>query len=193
MTTSTPAPTPAETVPQLLPGDVVLTSGGSLLGRAIRWAERVRGEAPARVNHAAVVVRPPDVIIEAAAEVREVSLWTQHTGDGILVYRNDALTPDQVAIIQRVSASWIGRTYPVKQLFAYLIDNKVFGGRMVTRWLLTPQASGVCSRLVSVAFASVGLDFGVSEPDPDDIDDYCWAHTSSAGTWRLIYVRERAA
>ena len=168
----------------LCPGDVVLTAGNTILGKFIRWGECVQGEKPSRVNHAAMVVESPDIIVEAAAIVRRVSLLQYHANDGILVYRPLNLTQEQRHVLINVIESKVGQTYPVKQLFAYLIDNKIFRGRTVVRWLLALKPEGVCSRIVRLAFAAIGLDFGVPEPDPDDMDDFC---RSNPDKYELVY------
>ena len=169
---------------ELHPGDVVLTAGSSVLARLIRWSEVHKANPQARVNHAALCVGTPDLIVEAATVARKTSLWRFHADDGILIYRSLDLTADQKQVLVTVAETWIGRPYPVGHLLAYLIDNKVFGGRTVARWLLTLKPNGVCSRLVASAFAALGLDFGVPEPDPDDMDDFCRTHPDK---YQLVY------
>ena len=168
----------------LLPGDIVLTFSTTKLGRFIRWGERSRGEAPSRVNHGALAVKSPETIVEADVKARRCSIWDHHLTDGIIVYRPLDLTAEQIAVIVAEAEQWPGRIYPVQQLFPFLLDNKLFGGRHVFRRLMKFDPLAVCSRIVAIAYGKVGLTFGRVEPDPDDIDDYCSTHPAK---YAIIY------
>lgn len=159
-------------------GDVVLTAGNSLLGRGIRWAERTKGEAPTRINHAAICVKAPDVIVEADKVVRMGSIWDYHYEDDVVVWRPTNLNDGEKTILAAVAISRIGEKYPMRQLFAYLIDNKILGGKNVVRRMIGNEAGGVCSRLVARCFQQIHRDFGVPEyaASPDAMDDFCLAN-----------------
>jgi hypothetical protein len=162
----------------LEPGDVVLTSGNTLLGRLIRWGERKKGEPVTRVNHALLCTEGPDTIVEADKVVRKCSIWDYHHDDGIIVWRPRNLTDLDKVVIKATAEFQVGQKYPIRQLFAYLIDNKILGGRNVFRRLISNEAAGVCSRLVARVFKAIGRDFGVPEyaASPDEIDDFCTAN-----------------
>ena len=162
--------------PVLLPGDLVLTRSSSVLGRFIRWGERSRNEPPSRFNHGLVAVASPSTIVEADLKVRRCSLWDYHETDGVVIYRPLGLTAEQIAAIVAEAERWVGKPYPALELFPYLLDNKLFGGRHVFRRILKPSPLGVCSRMARIAFGKAGLTFGKPEPDPDDMDDFCQAH-----------------
>jgi hypothetical protein len=159
-------------------GDVVLTAGNSWLGRAIRWAERTRGEAPTRINHAAICVAAPDVIVEADKVVRRGSVWDYHYEDDVVVWRPTNLTDVERLTLAAVAVSRIGEKYPARQLLAYLVDNKVLNGRNVVRRWIGNEAGGVCSRLVARCFKQIRRDFGVPEyaASPDAMDDFALAN-----------------
>lgn len=170
-------------------GDVVLTAGNSWLGRGIRWAERTRGEAPTRINHAAICVAAPDVIVEADKVVRQGSVWDYHYEDDVIVWRPLNLTDVEKLTIAAVAISRLGEKYPTRQLFAYLIDNKILNGMNFARRLIGNEAGGVCSRLVARCFKQIGRDFGVPEyaASPDAMDDFAVANPDK---YTCLWIRK---
>lgn len=172
---------------RLLPGDIVLTRSSSLMGRLIRWGERSPHEPRSVYNHAALVVDPPAMIVESAFRVRRCSLWDYHLDDGIVAYRPPYTSEEDKRYVIAYALRWVGAFYPTDHLFFYLIDNKIFRGRTVARRLL-PHDKGVCSSLVAFAFRELRMSFGVDEPDPDDIHDYCEAHPES---FPRVFYQER--
>lgn len=162
---------------RLMPGDIVLTGSSSIMGRLIRWGETSPRETKSYFNHASLLVAAPAIIVESAWHVRRCSLWDYHSDDRIVAYRPPYANAEERLYVIAYAGSWVGKKYPVGHLFSYLIDNKIFRGRTVTRRLL-PGDKGVCSSLVTYALREVGMYLGKDEPDPDDIHDYCRTHSN---------------
>jgi hypothetical protein len=170
-------------------GDVVLTAGNSWLGRAIRWAERSRGEAATRINHAAICVAAPDVIVEADKVVRMGSVWDYHYEDDVVVWRPTNLTPAERLTLSAVAISRVGEKYPARQLFAHLFDNKILNGSNFARRWIGNEAGRVCSGLVARAFKQINRDFGVAEyaASPDAMDDFAVANPDK---YTCVWIRK---
>ena len=171
-------------------GDVVLTRGNSALARAIRWGQTSRGEEPTLVNHALLVHTGGEPryarIVESDVRVRYGMLGEFHAADYCYVFRPLNISPTQLSSIVNQAFIRIGEEYGYSQLLTQLVDNKLFGGRVLARRLFEKADRAVCSRLVAEAFAHHRYDFGVPSfaADPDQIFDFC---TDNVEKYALVW------
>lgn len=178
----------------LAAGDVVFTSSAGWFQRLIRWGQRSPGEAPALTNHALLIVAPPHrltpeglkpsldngdaTIIEAQAHVQAGKFGRLQRGAHYKAYRPLGITRDKAQTIVSAGLAQLHLPYGFAQLFLQLIDAKLLGGRNVARRLTRIDPLPICSKLVALAYASAGFDFGI-EPhaaDPDTMEKFCLAH-----------------
>lgn len=173
----------------IMPADLIFSRSKSLLGGAIRWFERGRGEDPSFTNHTAGIGLS-DNVIEAVLTVTSTPYSEWSKNGTYQVWRTSDLLDYQRKIIAGFAAKQIGRKYGVLKLVPHAMDgllSKITGGSpYVFRRLLCIERYPICSWVWTHAYAQVGLKFG-SDPDklsPDDMLDFCEAHP---GKWSKIY------
>jgi hypothetical protein len=169
-------------------GDLMFTASAGGLGPSIRWGERARGEEPTEMNHVGVVskkgyITPPTKLPPEPAEVIE-SLWktvehpwypAQKPGQEVSIWRYDGITALQEIIVVQRARKFVGSKYGWWKLFTHLADNKIFGGRLVTRRLLSVDSRPICSYTAASAFACAGIRTGAipaRAQSPDTMWDY---------------------
>ena len=168
---------------QLLPGDVVLTRSGGIVGWAIRTFTRHFGESRTEATHCAVVVVGGGlynaVIVEALSTVRKHALRDRYVGGRhyVSVFRPLGLDAEQIRRIVAKAESYVGRRYGYGKLLAHWAD-WLLQGAYVFRRLASEDRYPICSWVVAHAFAAAGTDFGVDPgaATPDDIWDFVRAH-----------------
>jgi len=187
-------------------GDVFFTRSESLLGRAIRWAERDPHEEPTWANHTGVVVEdgwiaPPHWVYEPGAEhLPEAArlatvveaLWhvrygpLQVNGIAVRVFRPEpALTLAELMRFRLAASKHVGEKYGWWRLLMHLADRVLFGGRKVVSNIALVKNRPVCSYLAAEVYSVVGINFGM-EPaaaTPDEMLDWV---ASKPGAWREI-------
>ena len=178
-------------------GDVFFTSSPSLLGTAIRWAERDRGEADTEVNHTGEVTRDgflvPHSIDDPLAETVEAlwhverNLWYQrHCGEEVTVELWRCIGQTQEEIDREVAFlySHVGDKYGWWKLAAHFLDNKILGGKRVARRLLTVDGRPICSYLVAKAKSLAQVTFAgrPEEQTPDGMHDY----VKQSADWYIV-------
>jgi len=173
----------ASTAVQLLPGDIVLTRSGGIVGWAIRTFTRHVGESRTEATHCAVVVMGGvlhnAVIVEALSSVRKHALRERYMGSRhyVSVFRPLQLDDGQIRRIVAKAESYVGRRYGYLKLLAHWAD-WLLQGAYVFRRLASEDRYPICSWVVAHAFAAAGTHFDV-EPGaatPDDIWDFVGEH-----------------
>lgn len=166
----------------LRPGDVVLSRGDGRLARAIRWGQTQRDEGQTLVNHAIIVHSGGNPyyarIVESDRVVRYGTLGDFHPKDDCWAFRPVNISETVLAHIVDAAYRRIGEQYGYAQLATQLLDNKLFGNRVIARRLFSSSKTAICSRLVLEAFATRGYDFGRPPfaASPDDVFDFCLDH-----------------
>jgi hypothetical protein len=177
-------------------GDIFLSRSKSLLGGAIRYFERGRGEETAQVNHTGLFLGGDNgefwstldraISIEALAFVRHGIFWDFYHDDPkveVAIYRDITLTDAERAVIRASALGYKGQLYGGFKLFLHLGDwalaralfrRDVYAFRRLARIDWAP----ICSYLVAKGYGTVGRHFGVAEnaATPDDIWDFVRAH-----------------
>jgi hypothetical protein len=175
----------------------MFTAGSTKLGAAIRWAERTKGEAPTVVNHVGVVSRrgfihpglgsDPAVFVHpmdlVPAHVIE-SLWKtiehpwypdQKPGNEVSIWRYAPITCLQASVAVEVARTFVGAKYGWWKLAAHFVDNKIFGGRNVTRRALRADSRPICSYTAATSMHRAGIRTGhipARAQSPDSMWDY---------------------
>jgi hypothetical protein len=182
----------------LLPGDTFLTSKGipeqadlrdylwAAVGHTIRSFEQSPGEAPSLVSHAGVVVRGPDIIVEALSRVRMHSI-NRYVGTGTKVEIWRPIGIPTVALDAGAAEveKYVGRLYGGTKILGQAFDRYLSGklGRDIfaARRLLRCPLFPICSFIPDVQnevwtkLLGVERSFGVPRycANPDDIHDWC--------------------
>lgn len=169
----------------LLPGDVFMTRGHSLISKAIRIFTRTIGEKRTKVNHVGIIVTAGKLetsrVVEALVTVREVKLWSGYgppTTDDVAIYRPTNLTAEEIGVIVAEAREQVGKTYGFFKILGHFLDWLLLGAYIFRR--LTQNGDyPICSWLVAHAFAKVEKSFGVDPgaATPDDIWDFIVDHT----------------
>jgi hypothetical protein len=161
----------------LLPCDVFVTRGPSLLAKGIRWATRDDRERPTQVNHVGAIVEagPWQSVncIEALERVEHHGFAEKYfqSGHWAAVYRPLNISDDAQGKILAYLHNQRGRKYGYGKIALHLL-------RKLTGWdfWLSHQTERypICSYLVANAWKQAGLDFGCDErlATPDDIHDF---------------------
>lgn len=180
---------------EVRPGDLVLFRGNSTLGKLIRWAETSKGEGITWANHAGMIVTKSKlrnaVLIESVWKTEKRPLVENHIGEGLSIFRYRMLTPEQQYALVRKMHEFVGDKYGWQRLIAHLVDQRVFGGRTVLRWLgHQEQNRPICSYSTGLSYEFVDITFGMPAIalQPDDMDDYC---INNVIPWQPIVFRER--
>lgn len=203
-------PTSSEpVVPTVIPaqcGDVFVTRSYSLLGRAIRYFEKSRGESASMVNHTGLIVASnfgDPMIIEALSRVRLLSMVDGYGGSNVdvWVYRHRDMSEARALKARNYAFDHVGRSYGFLKLFAHLGDWTLTRLRFwshrdvyLVRRLCNFHNYPICSWLVGYALESAGIYVNDSENNPiapriltpDDIwDDANWAGQDRY--WTLVW------
>lgn len=166
----------------LEPGDIVLTRGPGLLGRAIRFFTRRVGEGRTRVNHVGIVVTrgalDEALMVEALTTVKRHRLIDEYGGkrEQVAIFRPLRLAPEELRRVVTAANGYVGRTYGYLKIVLHALDG-LLQGAYVFRRLGRMDRYPICSWLVAHAYGAVGVHFGVAPgaATPDDI----WDHVTS--------------
>lgn len=176
-------------------GDLALFKGTSILGKVIRWAQCTGSEAPSWANHVGVIVNDGQlkdaIIIESLWKTEKRPLLVNHRGDEISIFRFRMLTPEQKYGIVRKMREFVGDTYGWWRLIQHLVDNRIWGGRVVLRWIgKENQNRPICSYSAGLAYEFVDITFGkpAFSLQPDDMDDWCMNNDLP---WQPVIIREK--
>lgn len=179
--------------PLLKPGDLMMTTGGSLVSQGILWATRQRGEKPSKRAHVGVIgtggpIEEATVIEAAGTRIREVRILEAYEPETRVAFFRSVNIPEEdlVGVVEDARRD-IGRRYPFGQLLAHLVDERGFGGRRVLRRFVALTGLVVCSGFGGVKFAGRGYAFGAHDPrtlTPDDISDWIEGHPHH---WRELF------
>lgn len=196
-------------MPSVIPaqcGDIFLTRSYSLLGRAIRYFERSKGESPSKVNHTGLVVGSNfgnPIIVEALSRVRLISLLDGYgnTGVDVWVYRHRDMSEAKAHKMREFAFGQVGRSYGFLKLFGHLGDWALTRLRFwskhdvyFVRRLCRLEKYPICSWLVGYALETVNIFVNDSENNaispriltPDDIwDDANWQGQDRY--WTLVW------
>lgn len=168
---------------RVMPGDIFLTRGSSLMSKAIRLCTRTIGEKRSRVNHVGFVttdtmLRMADCI-EALSTVREHSLWAQYASEcaRVAIYRVKNWSDEDRSRCIELAREYKGRKYGYLALAAHFLD-WLLQGAYVFRRLTNSGRYPICSWLVDHVCSKLGVSFGVpaGAANPDDIWDHIQAH-----------------
>lgn len=153
-------------------GDIVLFRSDGFIAWDIRRITTRRGEAPARVNHTAMVVGfgpfGEPLIMDAQPPIVSVRSLFEHYGKqvDVAVYRIKGLTDQQRSALARVCMRYSGRPYGIPKILLFRL-----GLEALCFWDSLP----ICSGTVACSAAEVlGWKFASKDPltvSPDDIDD----------------------
>lgn len=173
----------------LLPADLIFTRSASLLGRAIRWFERGRGEAKSWTNHTAGIGMFAGNVVEAQTHVISTPFDEWKEGKEFEVWRTSDLTDETRLDVARYADSQLGRDYGYLKLIPHALDgllSKITGGSpYVFRRMFFLKNYPICSWLWACAYAKAGLKFG-GDPEkmsPDDQHDFVLSHSDK--WWRI--------
>jgi hypothetical protein len=148
----------------------------------IRWGTRGKLEPKTLVNHSGLIVNKADRledvrVVEALLKVKRHLLVDQYRGTKhkVEIWRAKNIDLNTRVRIARRACEFVGRGYPWHRLVFQLVDEKMFGGRMVARRLAIFKRWRICTPLVVEAFWDEGLRFGLEDPDqanPDNLRDF---------------------
>jgi hypothetical protein len=179
----------------LLPGDVVLTRSGGIVGCFIRLFTRHIGESRTKASHTGIIVEAGPlqaaVIIEALSTVQRHRLWERYASGAheVAVFRPINLTDAEIAAIVAKAETYVGRKYGYLKIFAHWLD-WLLQGAYVFRRLANQDRYPICSWVVAHAFGAAGKDFGVvpGAATPDDIWDFV---TTNPDRYREVVALRR--
>lgn len=172
--------------PELMPGDVFLTAGGSWLSRAIRWGSQQPGESPTEANHIGIVVTSGGMVVEALTRVtrRGIHRYAEQDGTKIAIFRNRTLTNAERSKVAFAASREVGKRYGYGKIVLHLLD-RLLGGGSLFKSLSFAKRWPICSTLVAVAYHEIGYSFAALPPmmvQPDDI----WDHVIASPNWEEI-------
>jgi hypothetical protein len=195
-----------KTLMNLFTGDIILTRSNTLLGKAIRFAERRPGD-KSWANHVGLVTHSGSTqeLAPYQAEMTE-ALWRVRRGDvrthygepagagrpDVKIWRPKAgyVSSAQRSIAAAHAEQYVGAKYGWWKLLAHAGDALLAAALPVQnvrlfRRLLFMDERPICSFLVAVSYATAGVTFGVDADtaSPDDIDDYC----TKSEQWECIF------
>lgn len=175
-------------------GDILLVRGSATISRLILWGERSKadGEDAPLPSHAALIVDDHGGIVEANADGVDYTadLFAKYDdiAHKIAIYRPIGLTSVQRSMVVLNGRRLQGRPYGYLELFVHMADQKLFGGRVVARKLLSVVGDRfeICSKVVAQAYAGV-RSFGVPAyaAEPDDILRWVKAHPEQ---WAPVFT-----
>ncbi|MCK5316340.1 MAG: hypothetical protein KAJ55_00420 [Anaerolineales bacterium] len=163
------------------PLDLFFTRNPTWLSRAIRWAEREKGEAKSEASHVGGIVTEGPIeyvlCIEALRKVKRHSLYKRYKGKGQMTIYRPLNIPwiDRQDILDGVS-SQVGDKYGYLKIGTNLLV-KLTGWK---KWadLNVLDRFPICSYLYSIWFEKSGYRFGIDgkRATPDDMLDFCQAN-----------------
>jgi hypothetical protein len=170
----------------LLPGDLIFTRGNGFLQKAIRWATRMKGECPTKINHTAGVV--------SSWEMCEALWRVRVTGFSSLLKRNFEvweplfLIPEERFKIAKIARSYEGRYYGWPKIIAHLGDafiNKVSTKeKFFFRKLAMMDRYPICSWVWGWAYYNaIGYTFEIDPAYADPDHQHDWV-VSQPHAWR---------
>jgi len=177
-----------------LPGDLIFTHGGGLIGSAIRECEQAPGEPPAYANHVAGFTGP-DTVTEALWIVVTHPYAEAMKGTPHQVWRCMALTDEQRQAVAEKALTYVGRDYGWWKLGLHLGDallTRMVGREVYAfRRLMFSDRYPICSWVWAESYAALGLSFGVPATlaQPDDMHDF----VSSSPAWKKVFELKEAA
>lgn len=171
----------------LEPADIVLVRGDGFVQWLIRQKERAKGEPPSRVNHAGIMFTTSMLIEAQVKGVKCRDLVEAYAGSGweLAIYRATNITDAQRQRIAARAYRYVGDRYGFGKILLHACGLQRFS--FIDRW-------PICSYVVSMAYASEGLTFGVSAraADPDDLMDFCEANPDKYRCVRMLRPLEVA-
>lgn len=156
--------------------DIVLTHSDSLVGAAIRWFTRSKGEAATVANHVGIMVDSAH-IVEALAYVLCRPINTVYAGKQLAIFRPLNLTAEDMHVVVLTAESFVGRKYGWRKIVEHGLERFV-GSNFLTRLVGGGDDAPDCDWVVSKSYAAAGKDFGkpAGRADPDDIHDFVLAN-----------------
>jgi hypothetical protein len=171
----------------LLPGDIVLTTGGGWISKLIRKFTRTKGEGKTRYNHVGIVVKPGTIdtaiIVEALHRVRRHTIASNYGKPGagwVAVWGPPKIwTERTVAKVVKDAESYTGKKYGYLKIGLHALD--YYLGKILRKEVFLFRRIGfmdrypICSWLVAHAYDTIGYRFQGKHPDvvqPDDIGDH---------------------
>jgi hypothetical protein len=123
-------------------------------------------------------------------------MYEKHANDHVWCYRPLPVPAGALEHIVRSIEGRVGEPYSFFELPARWIDNKLFRGRIVTRWLTKPIWGGVCSSVIAEEFERAGYPIA-GRPgwaaSPADIEALFLANPGEFPVTWCGYPREYAA
>ena len=169
-------------IPELLPGDIILSRSNAPISRLIRWFGK-KQTGNARVSHAAMAVSNK-LLTESLFRVTVGPIAKYH-GQPCIVYRMVGLSDHEREMIALKAVSVEGKRYGWAKIPLFALDS------LFRTYLFTSRVGvtsfKVCSELIAwayektLAYKPFGL--GWRSISPDIIDDYC----SHSAYWNVIY------
>jgi hypothetical protein len=154
-------------------GDILFVGGTGLISKIIRWGQGKNSD----ISHVAPIINPQGDIVEANPKgVERTNLWKRYydAEHSMAIYRPFKMTDDQRDIFVAKCLERIGTPYGYVALLQHLIDNKIFGGRRVTRRWDIPGVE-ICSEEAVKVYGALGWTFGGND-QPQSMYDWCLAH-----------------
>lgn len=169
----------------VMPGDIFLTRGSSLISRGIRFCTRSFGESRSQISHVGFVSSRDMLIfadcIEALTSIVEHSLWEKYVHDGteVAIYRvRDWTDIDRHECIE-LARKYKGRRYGYPALITHFLDWCLQGAYVFRRLTNSPRYA-ICSWLVDYVASTLRVHFVPAKDagcaTPDDIWDYIQTH-----------------
>jgi len=123
-------------IPELLPGDIILSRSKGIISGTIRFFEKMQtGEA--RVSHCAMALGD-DLVIEALWRVR-INKLKKYENQPIIVYRLHGYSMDVRESVAKHAMLVAGNGYPIWRLFLHALDATTsFIRRKPTFWFTAP-------------------------------------------------------
>jgi hypothetical protein len=182
---------------QVLPGDIFLTCDRGVAAAAVRAFQRSPGEPASAINHVGLFTTagPADLAlgVESLTVVKHHAIMPRYAAKKsyIAIFRFAGLTPEQRGRVAQKAVSYLGRKYGYHWIAAHALDRAI-GGRYLFRRLAGMDNYAICSWLVSRAYSSVNVDFGVPENalQPDDIWDRVTDHPAFG--WECVMPLQKA-
>jgi len=164
-------------LPKIQPGDIFLTRGESLLGRAIRTAEALWApDGRAEYNHAGFFFCTcPGESIEALPNGITGRRWPEEfRGEKILIARHREMDPVRFwQGLGRIEME-LGEPYPYHRLLLHLIKPLAEINLLDTY---------VCSEIVQTFLFFAGLTRDRRGWNPDDLEEIIW----QGDPWRIVW------
>ena len=167
--------------PQLMPGDVFLTSNPMALQKGINFVQKIWSkDNKSKYGHAGIIVNSEGSTFEALWHVESKNVWEEYGSQRLMIARHNCMNAKTfMKGFRPVYAAHVGDFYPIYRLVFHALPPlaKLSVGNVV------------CSELAAKFLWNVEMFPYFNGCNPDNLYDHiCWG--VKEGQWSIIFEQE---